>query len=275
VRVVLGEFPWRVRVGERTVVADYVAPPAILSREESGQEVTWSVGEHLDGRRVWEAFALPGDPPERQGVGPAEPSPWWPALPPLGWAFAVLATAAFAVHLAALMLAQNRVVLERWFAYDRARGEVSVVTEPFELTGRPANVKVELYTDLSNSWSYFTMALVREDGGAAVEFGREVSYYHGRDADGAWREGAPQDEVYVPAVPAGRYRLVVEPEPGTPRMRYAVRIRRDVPRHGYFWAALGLLAAPLAGVALLATRFEWRRWQESDHPWVEASGDDE
>jgi hypothetical protein len=276
VRVVLGEFPWRVRVGEQTVVSDFVAPPAILSREQGEQEVTWSVGEHLDGRLVWEAFGLPGAPPERQGVGPAQPSPWWRELGPTATAFGALAVAAALLHLLALALCQNRTVLERWFEYDRRGGPTSMVTEPFELTGRPSNVKVEIFTDLANNWAYFNLALVREHGGGAIEVGREVSYYRGRDSDGPWTEGAPADEVYVPRVPAGHYRLIVMPEPSTPRMRYAIRIRRDVPRHAYLWGALGLLAVPVVAIVALGARFEWKRWQESDHPWVTSTdGEDD
>src|SRR5712664_1784084 len=72
---VLGEFPWQVRVGEHAVVTDYVHPPRVLSSEKLDKEVTWSIGEYMYGREVWDSFKLPGDPPEAMGVYENQPSP--------------------------------------------------------------------------------------------------------------------------------------------------------------------------------------------------------
>src|SRR5437879_13644383 len=65
---VLGEFPWQVRVGELAEVTDFVHPPRVLSSEKLQNEVTWSIGEYMYGREVWDAFQLPGAPPEAMGV---------------------------------------------------------------------------------------------------------------------------------------------------------------------------------------------------------------
>jgi len=60
---VLGEFPWQVRVGETAEVSDYVSPPRVISAERTGDETTWSMGEYISGRDIWQAFKLPDDPP--------------------------------------------------------------------------------------------------------------------------------------------------------------------------------------------------------------------
>src|SRR3989442_15419695 len=65
---VLGEFPWQVRVGEKAAVTDYVHPPRGLSSGQVDQEDTWSFGEFMDGRAIWEAFKFPGPPAETLGV---------------------------------------------------------------------------------------------------------------------------------------------------------------------------------------------------------------
>src|SRR5277367_6187131 len=74
---VLGEFPWQVRVGDPVFVMDYVKPPHLLSYEKDKQsgEVTWSVGEYLYGKEIWQAFKLQGQPPEPIGVFENQPSP--------------------------------------------------------------------------------------------------------------------------------------------------------------------------------------------------------
>src|SRR5262249_5670060 len=73
---VLGEFPWRVNVGERVPSDDYVDPPGILSSETTDDEVAWSQGEYMPGAEVWKAFALPGAAPKPIGEFLNQPSPY-------------------------------------------------------------------------------------------------------------------------------------------------------------------------------------------------------
>ena len=57
----LGEFPWRAQHGDTATVGnDYIAPPCMLSSEQTGQEIVWSLGEYWTGERIWKAFNLPG-----------------------------------------------------------------------------------------------------------------------------------------------------------------------------------------------------------------------
>ncbi|MFO1251197.1 MAG: DUF4178 domain-containing protein [Inhella sp.] len=55
---VLGEFYWKVQRDERTEVADYRGPGGVLSREQAGNEITWSLGRTLDSAEVGTAFGL-------------------------------------------------------------------------------------------------------------------------------------------------------------------------------------------------------------------------
>ena len=57
---VLGEFPWRVSVGDRVTYRDYIAPPRMLSSETTENETTWSLGEYTTGQEIWKAFGLAG-----------------------------------------------------------------------------------------------------------------------------------------------------------------------------------------------------------------------
>lgn len=58
---VQGEFYWRVQRDERATVTDYDGPGgAMLSREETGREVVWSLGQALDAAAVRTAFGLSG-----------------------------------------------------------------------------------------------------------------------------------------------------------------------------------------------------------------------
>ena len=73
--------------------------------------------------------------------------------------------------------------------------------------------------------------MINEATGQGYDFGREVSYYTGRDSDGAWSEGGPSDTAIVPSVEPGRYYLRVEPEmaPNARSMLYTLDVKRSVP----------------------------------------------
>jgi hypothetical protein len=276
---VLGEFPWQARVGEAAVVTDYVSPPRVLSSEQTGHEVTWSMGEYMSGKDIWKAFNLPGDPPEPVGVYENQPSP------ASGQAATIRVTfAAFFLLLILMMIgfdlsASKAQVFTGYFKFNsNQRGDSSFVTDEFEVTGHTSNVEVETSTDLNNRWVYLNYALINENTGQAFDFGREVSYYHGYDSDGSWSEGSANDSVAVPNVPPGRYYLRVEPEgdPGYGVTYYTVTVRRDVPQYSLYALAFGALLLPAIVLSWRSLSFEHLRWAESDHPPITLdTGDDE
>jgi uncharacterized protein DUF4178 len=274
VAAVAGEFPWEVKVGERAVVQDWVAPPKTLSCERTAQETTWSVGEYVDGTTVWQAFGLPGAPPDRIGVGACQPSPYAGRSGKIARLLMGFALAAVAIHIVFLIAAQQRLVLDLPGEYQpQAPESATVVSEPFTLGGRTSNVRVDVSTTVANNWVYFNLSLVNDVTGVARSVGREVGYYSGRDSDGAWTEGSTWDRVYLPSVPAGTYLLVVEPE-GPQHIAWRVRVTRDVPRPLWLWLALALLVVPPAWMWLRHLSFESRRWSESDHAGGSSSADD-
>jgi hypothetical protein len=245
----------------------------MLSCEKTEDESTWSIGTYVEGDAVWKAFGLPGQPPERTGVGAAQPSPFRPHSRTMLLLLAACVAAAVLIHLVFLVLSQQRLVLDAaWQFHPRVPATASVESEPFTLTGRSSNLMVEISTTLSQNWAYFTLTLVDEESGAARTFGREVQYYFGRDSDDSWTEGAPWDRAWLPSVPAGRYVLVVEPESPSP-VNYRVRLTRDVPRPLWFWLAVGSLVLPPLVFWWRQWRFEQRRWEDSDHPRAGSSTD--
>ena len=88
VRNVLGEFYWRVEVGERVRAEDYIAPPRMISIEKSktdrSEEVNYSVGQYLEVQQVEEAFGLQ-ELNRPWSVGVIQPSPTVGAAPFLMW----------------------------------------------------------------------------------------------------------------------------------------------------------------------------------------------
>jgi hypothetical protein len=273
---VLGEFPWQVRVGEKAAVTDYVHPPRVLSSEKLDNEVTWSIGEYMYGREIWESFKLPGNPPEAWGVYENQPSTVATNVSGIWVGFAAFAVLLLALMAGFDMKAKKESVFDHTYQYNRAdaKSEPSFVSDEFELTGGIATVEVKTFAPLDNHWIYLNYALINQDSGQAWDFGREVSYYHGYDSDGSWHEGQLSDEVVIPSVPAGHYYLRIEPEvdPSLPTVSYTVEIIRDVPVYGIYGIAFLALLVPVVIISFRAYTFERARWSESDHPPMELSG---
>jgi hypothetical protein len=268
---VMGEFPWRVRVGERIQVDDYISPPRMASSERTQDEVVWSIGEYTSAARVWQGFGLQGKPPAAVGVFANQPSPYTGRIASIWIAFLILCGLLLCTMLFIGMTARRETVLKQSYIYRaNTASEQSFVTPMFELKGRPSNVEVEIYTNLENDWAFFGMALINDDTGQAWDFGREVSYYHGRDSDGSWTEGSRVDTAVIPRIPSGRYYLRIEPEmdSSVTKLRsvaYSVQVRRDVPTYWLFGAALVLLLVPPVLITWRSLAFETTRWNESDY----------
>ena len=81
VTYVEGEFPWQVRVGDMAQTNDYVCPDvaSMISIEtqhtEDGADVNFTIMKPIAPAQVWAAFEMPGAPPHKSGVHPAEPNP--------------------------------------------------------------------------------------------------------------------------------------------------------------------------------------------------------
>ena len=274
---ILGEFPWQVRVGDRAMVSDYVSPPHMLSKEVTEDETTWSIGSYTDPRRIWEAFALPGAPPAPVGVFENQPDDYAPAAKDFAKLFGVFAVLLLLLLVGREATAANKSLFTGAYRFRPPGSDTGAfVTDVFPITGRTSNVEVKIRADVRNSWAYFNLSLINDQTGKAVDFGREVSYYYGTDADGYWDEGKPDDRSFLPAVPAGNYFLRVQPEGplGGALTSYTITLNRDVARYSWFLIALGLLAIVPCVIGFRAWAFEVHRWRESDHPMVKTQTSD-
>ena len=263
---VLGEFPWRVRVGEKVVADDFIAPPLMLSSEGTEEERTWSLGRYTPPEAIWQAFSLPGSPPEAIGVFANEPNPRTGRTWPIVRAFLALAVLLVLIGVGRQVTADREQVFRQQYRFAPGTPELSFVTPPFTLRDA-STVELSLNTDLMNSWLGFDLALINLTSGEAFNVDREVSYYQGVEGGESWTEGSRNSRTLLRAVPAGEYYLRVEPEgpANGPAVSYTLRLRRDVPSIWPYPLALLLLCIPPIVSVMRWSSFEGRRMQESDY----------
>jgi hypothetical protein len=170
---VLGEFPWEVRSGDTAGADDYVAPPYMLSRERTEQEVTWSLGTYTPPARIAEAFKLETKLPTPRGVFANQPNPRMGGARGLRRVFGGLTGVLILLAGARFVTARNEDVLTERHRYSPTTGDTGAfVTEIFDLKGRTSNVQLKIDTDLSNAWAYLNLALLADSGGTGYVFGR-------------------------------------------------------------------------------------------------------
>jgi hypothetical protein len=276
VDTVVGEFYWQVKAGELVWAEDFVAPPAMLSRERSGNEENWSLSTYLE---PGELTAALGDKPEFQfgsgtGVGANQPDPAGAAAVPLTLAFVALIV--IGIIFAAIAPARDRYtsvasIPAGTFTPPAATEPIADVnppnvffSEPFQLESGK-NVELGFRASLANNWAFVVASLVNVSTGDVVTVDASMEYYSGVDGGESWSEGKEYATEVVSPVAAGEYVLRLEMQHGgaSGEVPLTVRVRQGVFRSRYLGMALGALGLPFLLIGVYSWSFERRRWSNS------------
>lgn len=209
VQFVVGEFYWRVTVGEQVKETDYVTPGTMLSCEENGTERTWTALEMLDWGIAERAFGL--EPRARNFGGtpaPHEPSPYRAAYRD---ALMVAALALVACLVIAIGTAGSARVLQRDVGVPLDGATHTVVLGPITVTGAREKVKIAGNAGgLDNMWVDLDYSLVDRKTQENYDASGVAERYHGQDSDGAWSEGSARPMTQFASIPRGSYDLMVD-----------------------------------------------------------------
>jgi ribosomal protein L37AE/L43A len=275
---VAGEFTWRVRRGETTRVVDYVAPPLMLSRESTSQELTWSRGAYVEPETIRAAFKLPGPLPEPVGVYANQPNPWEATHRKTCRLFWVLALMSLLIQMWFVFAAGGQKLLRQELVFSPQNAEETLATHPFVVKDKPTKITVGNSTNLDNNWIGLNLTLVDKNTGAAWPASRELAYYSGHDEDGGWSEGSRDDEVVFLDIPPGTYYLAIDPDMASEKP-VSVRSVLEVSSGGAGWSNFVILLIFLAAFPIFSRlrqgAFEAGRWAESDHAPVADDSDDD
>jgi len=270
VTYVLGEFYWRVAVGETAQVDDYISPPLMLSREVTEKEATWSQGEYLDADELRAAFKVSEPAPKPSGAAIVFANQLNPLVERhrsacrLFWKLAALATA---IQLLFHFIFASHLIFRQQIVLSPQNEEGARTTREFVLNGRARALLVRHSTDVDNNWLSLTTTLIEKNSGEAYQGAQEIGYYKGVDDGESWSEGNRSDEIVFKGIPPGSYTLAVEYELG-PDKRDAVVDTVEVVRDPAGWSNYVLVLIFLVLFPLFSrwrrNTFETRRWSESD-----------
>lgn len=267
VTYVVGEFYWRVAVGETCLVEDYVCPPKMLSREVSDKEATWSESEYLEPEALAEAFAIRSTLPARIGVFANQPNPLIEPNRRIFRLFLGLGLVATLVQLAFYFFFSAQTVVSQTLVLSPFNPDATLATREFTLGSRARSLRVTHRTDLDNNWAEIVTTLIEKKTGSVHQGVLELSHYRGVEDGESWTEGTREDSLVFRDLPPGTYYFNVEYELGKDS-RAAVANRFEAVRDPLTWSnyvivMIFLLVFPLVS-RWRSAAFESRRWAESD-----------
>lgn len=278
VKYVLGEFYWRVAVGNNVKTTDYIDPPQMLSMEYDDKEVVWSVGEYITREEVQDGFKPEKQLPLPIGVNAIQPDQSlarWQQIRLLWIVFCTFVTFTQCFITSQSMNA-DAMTYSNQFAPNTKKADIT--TPVFSLFKNKANVELNFQAPVDNSWFYVSGELVNNATGESFPFDKSVEFYSGTDSDGYWSEGSRHASVLISSVPEGKYYINFDTESGefkTPDMvTLDINVKRDVPSYdNYFWTLFMLSMLPTV-CWMKMRQVEVARWSNSDFsPFVSNSLD--
>jgi len=265
-RYVIGEFTWKISVGETWETIDFIAPPKMLSREACHNEITWSLGEYLPTEEVAAAFKLKVPLPAPVGIGTNQPNPRRESHRKVCSSFWKFLALAVVTQLLWVFILGSRTLLDQRLVFSPTNDE-PVTTQTFQLDKTARNLVLRHDTDLDNNWLGLDMTLVEKTSGRAWLAQSDVAYWHGVDDGESWSEGDRTRELVFRDVPAGTYYFVIDPEISAEKpvnVADRVKVIRDQAAWSNFFFLLIFLALfPMFSRHRLQS-FEAERWEDAD-----------
>lgn len=250
VESVVGEFSWKVEVGETVEATDFTGAKRLkISEERTAQEITASLSSPLTLAQLHKAFGLT-QPKAPSRSGAANSSKAIVVGLAIYLVFLALALADFALA--------SREVVFQFHAESPAEGAApppagggatgsieptATFSEPFEIKRGEKNLAMTVSANtLNNSWVGAEIALVSLDTGTVWEDSVELSSYSGVEDGERWSEGDSSKELRYSRMPAGKYVLrierVADPLSAAPSVVH-FKLVSDTPSGTYFLVAAG------------------------------------
>lgn len=275
---VVGEFYWRVKIGERTGYADHISPPLCFTLEvpnydeadiDPHHEKNYSLVSYIERAEVCEAFgiSLSSFTQNQSGVFPFQPNHYTRSAPLMWLWFSVTTLILFFLQVSLSATCANYGLLSLTREIAPTERDQEITLGEVTLTKPLQNIEIRSHSPVSNSWVEVEYELESLTGDESAWISQPIEYYFGRDYDGAWSEGSQNTSSIGGPLSAKTYKVLATVDAqtllaGNP-IPLSVSIRADVPVYANLAIAIFLLLIPPALVSFLSRKFERDRWAES------------
>jgi hypothetical protein len=214
VESVVGEFYWKIAVGETVVATEFTGAKRLkISEERTPQEISASLSTPLTLAQLRRAFGVA--PPPAKTDAAKSSSLFWLVLCAM---FLVVAGADFASARREVVF-QHHVTPPAPGATPTSTGSgatgsidpTASFSEPFAIRNGERNLVMTVSApSLQNTWVGAEIALVNLETGTVWEDSVELSYYSGVTGGESWSEGDRDTSLRYSRLPAGKYVLRIE-----------------------------------------------------------------
>jgi len=267
VEYVIGEFFWKVAIGEKVATEDYIRPPEGLSKEVTtggAREISWSHQRYMTPEDVEKAFNVKTST-RPWGVGPLQPYPGSNVIGMWMMFLGLILATAMLIGVTRAKRVVFKDVVRQGPVDSSGRPTGTSFTEPFLLSGNQ-NVEVRAGANMQNSWVYVTGDLLNEETGALESFELPIEYYSGVDGGESWSEGSRSRKVLISAPPKGRYVMRLDTQWEKPDTApVSIEVREGVFRISHFIMAIVAVSIPAILSVFKKWSFETNRWKDSDY----------
>lgn len=272
VKAVVGEFYWRVRLGEQCDFADFISPPQGISWEiplkSTDAEKTFSLARYVPIEQVEAAFGV-SHLPRPWTPSPIQPNRFsgilseiWPTA--ITWCLGIVAAQLYFVS-----SCENAVVFQGSRSFTRAEAGIEQLIGEIGIEGYSKNVLIESHSPVDNSWVEVTYELESDDGSESGWASQAIEYYHGNSGGENWSEGSTRTSSVIGDLGVQRYKIfaTVDADSFSRDMASPIdlRITVDVPIWSNFFLAIVAILALPCFLFFLERNFERHRWKDSDY----------
>ena len=208
VTFVVGEFYWRVAVGEEVRIVDHVRPGVMLSCEKAEGERTWTRLDMLEWGEAEKTFGI-----EQRHIGygtpsPHEPSPWRNRLIE---AIIIGVVAMVTLLVIASMASGTDTVASGTAVAVLEGGTQTTVIHNIVLPNERNRVVIDAQAGaLDNAWVDIDYSLVEHKTQENYDAYALAEFYTGTDNNNTKHKNDTRPSVTLSSIPRGTYDLVIE-----------------------------------------------------------------